>query len=407
MPQRSLHNNPGATGARSVTDSRAAWLVTVADHDGGLEGLAVLKENSDAGALLLWQGLRDIILWGTTPPADRNLLFGPSADAALRELRASAVVDPSLEVPIAHLHDLVARPGTADPELLEVACLAISRWAAATGRAATALHFAEAAALVRPCSTAAAAEAGELALRLNRLQRARIWLRLAASLGRRQSEWNIHAAALLNLGRLHAILDDPPTSLHCFKCAMRVARRHRLNPLCGRAALELFRVYKATKQYALAIRYSWAAQRFLNPGSIAARALRRELAEVWIDTGNARRAIPLLQGNAIARQPMADRIACAIILVRAAAAAQQQVAMENAWSDAVALIDAQGESDATARQLVALAEAAEGHIAAARVTAVARSAAELATRRGDRITAAAAAALAGDSRGGGDIRVSA
>ncbi|MET0399690.1 MAG: hypothetical protein ABW277_23080 [Longimicrobiaceae bacterium] len=374
-------------------DARAAWLVNVAAEREGFDGLDVLQECDDAASLLLWQGLRDVVLWGTTTPVDRGSLFGPCAYASLVGIRASAEVDPPLQVPLACLCDLVASPANTDPGLLEIACLAIAKWAVATQRIRTALHFAEAAALVCPRSPAAAAEAGELALRLGRHQRAQVWLRLAAGLSRRSCAWSVHGAARLSLGRLYALRGDHTAGRGSLLVGLRVARRHKLDRLRGRIALELFRVCRMNADYRGAMRYSRMAQRFLHPGGAAVRELRREIAEFWIETGEPCRAVRLLQGAAVARHPVEDRIACMVLLVQAAAAAQDLVAMDTAWDNATSLIRVHGETDATARQLLSLAEAAAGHIEQCRVAAVTHQAAGAARRRGDEATASAAAAF--------------
>ena len=398
MPQSSLRSNPLKAGDRTICrarpgDARAAWLVNVAEERESFDGLDVLQECNDTASLLLWQGLRDVVLWGTTTPGDRSGLFGPCAYASLVGIRASAEVDSALHVPLACLCDLVASPADADPGLLEIACLAIAKWAAATRRMRTALHFAEAAALVCPRSPAAAAEAGELALRLGRHRRAQVWLRLAAGLSRRSRAWGIHGAARLNLGRLYALRGDLTASRDCLLVGLRVARRHKLDRLRGRIALELFRVCRMNADHRGAVRYSRVAQRFLHPGGAAVRELRREVAEFWIETGEPCRAVRLLQRAAVARHPVEDRIACTVLLVRAAGAAQDRAAVDTAWDTATVLIRAQGETNATARQLLALAEAAAGHIERCRVATVADQAAGEARRRGDEATVAAAEAV--------------
>lgn len=65
--------------------------------------------------------------------------------------------------------------------------------------------------------------------------------------------------------------------------------------------------------------------------------------------------------------------------------------MDSAWDTAAALIEAEGETDTTARQLLALAEAAPEHIEQHRKAFVARSAAAVARRCGCDDTVAVAA----------------
>ena len=67
--------------------------------------------------------------------------------------------------------------------------------------------------------------------------------------------------------------------------------------------------------------------------------------------------------------------------------------MDTAWDTAITLIRAQGETDSTGRQLLALAEAAAGHIEQSRIAVVADQAAGVARRLGDEGTAAAGEAF--------------
>jgi hypothetical protein len=86
---------------------------------------------------------------------------------------------PGLWAPVAVIAGELADPSGADSEHLARACLAISEWASVTEAPASALLFAEAAALVRPEDARRAYMVGRMLQHRGRAREAERWLRLS------------------------------------------------------------------------------------------------------------------------------------------------------------------------------------------------------------------------------------
>jgi hypothetical protein len=86
---------------------------------------------------------------------------------------------PGLWAPVAVIAGELADPSGADSEHLARACLAISEWASVTEAPASALLFAEAAALVRPEDARRAYMVGRMLQHRGRAREAERWLRRA------------------------------------------------------------------------------------------------------------------------------------------------------------------------------------------------------------------------------------
>ncbi|HEX2191392.1 MAG TPA: hypothetical protein VHG51_20945, partial [Longimicrobiaceae bacterium] len=115
--------------------------------DEKFEGSSVLTEFEGEVGILLWQSLRNVLLWSATDPARRKGLFSAGADERRRVKLLSADVDDSLRAPLAVIARLLADPAGADKRRVTSACLKISEWAEKNDRLATALAFTQAAAL--------------------------------------------------------------------------------------------------------------------------------------------------------------------------------------------------------------------------------------------------------------------
>ena len=102
-------------------------------HEPGelLEGAGVLDALPTPVGLVLWQSLRDVTLWASLPPEEHPALFTPqAARVRLTELLESGA-EPALEVSLTTLAALVGSPETANPEIVSLVCIQVSRWACA------------------------------------------------------------------------------------------------------------------------------------------------------------------------------------------------------------------------------------------------------------------------------------
>jgi tetratricopeptide (TPR) repeat protein len=161
----------------------------------------------------LWLSVRKVRLWSETPPQRRKDLFHRRpADGARARRRAALLGAPELREALRTCADLSDRPERVDEVTLGRACSRVADWAAERSHVQTAVHYAMAAAVVRPED----AESTNLAALMHR--QAGDWKRAeqcyprAIILAHRRKEWveyicgHIGSAALLyargmNLGR--------------------------------------------------------------------------------------------------------------------------------------------------------------------------------------------------------------
>lgn len=148
-----------------------------------IDGDSVLSEFTGATGLVLWQGLRDAMLWGVTLPERRSSLFVPGAGSRrqlLTESAPSGMLPESMDV----LSMLLLAPSAMNAEMVSRSCLAVARWAEAQGKRRTALAFAQAAAVCAPDRADAALETGRLAVAADEDSRAETWLRRTIGVAR-------------------------------------------------------------------------------------------------------------------------------------------------------------------------------------------------------------------------------
>ena len=216
--------------------------------DETLAGSDVLREYQSPLGGLLWQVLHDVLLWASTPQADRERIF--QSRAALRRLENidRAVDDPVLERLLYSLsaHTLGVPPGTVS----EVAstCARVSECALRQQRPGTALAYAQAAALVDPTDPSLALTTGLMALGLGQKARAESWLRRTIVLSRRTQASLPYTRALVALGWLSLGRDAFGEAHACFLRALRRSRRSGLPETKGAALHGLLEL--AVKGYA-------------------------------------------------------------------------------------------------------------------------------------------------------------
>lgn len=347
--------------------------------------------------LLLFQALRDTRLWASAEPGERGDLFSRGSDERHSAIAAATGLPPALREPLTALADLLGNATRADPVAVEKACREVARRAAEESAGATAIAFAEAAAMAYPDSPEAALQLGEIALRFADHPRADSWLRHAAALARGTEGARTHVEAEIQLGRLRSLQDDPQGARHHLLKAVRLAKRFALPALRGRAAHELFRLASAAGNHDVAEHYARVAVRCLAPKDREFASARREIAEYRLARADAPQAQSLLRDTLRYPLPHAEHVATITLLARAALVNGDPPTADRAWAGAVTLIVEHGETDRTARQLLALADATLGLLEDRRIMEIVRRAAEIARRRGQPGEAADADALLGVS----------
>lgn len=323
-----------------------------------VDGISILDEiNGDLG-LLLWRSARNVTLWAETPAEQRATLFpGDAAASRIADL-ARADVHPELRGPLSVLTELLACPGEVDLLRLVNACRRIAVWAEQRGELATALEFAQAAALAAPESASLAYAVGRLARRRAEYDRAESWYTRAVVQGRQSSDWRSYALAFSGMGNLHMQRGNYPAARRSHLRCLKVAERRGLLELVGDAYHDLFaietevrtgfeadalaamafRAYGLTspKIYRLAydVAYHWTLQGFFTGALQVAQALVPHIAEPAMSA--------LLQG----------------VIARAAGGAGRKEDFDVAVWEANRLLNSGASSEMTARTLLGLAHGA-------------------------------------------------
>ena len=370
------------------------------EPDEGPPGLRVLQECPGDAGLVLWQVLRDALLWSATEPALRGGLFDAKAETRRAAILAQVTFDEGVGGAVTALAAVAARPSDVGADAITASCREISRWATRRGWGGTAVAFAEAAALADPASGALAAEAGAVALRFGSHNRADAYLRRAVGLARRGAEWEAYAEAFLSLAELHTSQGNTETARRFLFRAGRVARRFGLRQTRGRAAYGLLRLGTAAADVHEVERYMDVAVRAFGRHSPERRAVLRHVAQFWIESGEPARAVPVLLSLRAAVDPPETRLDTAVLLVRATATGEHRIAFDEAWERASSLADAAGDTVATARAFMDLARVARAVGERGRAEYAARRAADAADQLGLREVAAEARLLASQHRGG-------
>jgi tetratricopeptide (TPR) repeat protein len=337
------------------------WCVPPAllhEPDELLEGAGVLDELPSEVGLVLWQSLRDVTLWASVPPEARAALFTPqAARVRLSELLASGA-EPALEVSLTTLAALVGSPGTANPEIVSLVCIQVSRWAEERGAFATAMGYAQAAAQVLPMDANPALAAGALALRWRRSARAETWLRRTVGLARRRRQWEAYAQAWVELGGLYTRRGQPALAQRFFVQGLRASRRHGLIAVRGAALHGLLMLAVDGGALDDAERYARGAMRAYGRGHPRLPELVHDVAYLWVRRESYARAIPMLQKLLPTRVEPVERALTLAILARAAAGAGNAPLYQESWMDAWTVINRRlEEAEKHARALLEMARA--------------------------------------------------
>lgn len=327
-------------------------------HSGeAYDGLAILDEMKGPLGFLLWQAARDVSLWAFIPPDDRAELFAPGSDTALHSLLRSAGVDVQLESPLMTIVRMVGGPEAARAETVELACQHIAHWADLHGHSATAIAFAQAAALTVPHDAGAAYAVGRLARRRAEYSRAETWFRRAVALGRQSGDWTSYALAFSGLGNLYVQRGSLPAARRFHVRALRAARRHSLRAIQGSALHDLFVIAAQSDQVDEAERYARGAFESYGPEHPRLAALANDIAYFWVERGHFAPALTVFEALLPHMMRQEDRLVCLANIVRAAAGAGERRLFEQMWDE---VWDGLSRDDGTENGAQVLLELAHG-----------------------------------------------
>jgi tetratricopeptide (TPR) repeat protein len=322
------------------------------------EGAGILDEVRGPLALLLWQSLRDVSLWASFDPEEREGIFVQGAEEnRLASLRA-AEVDVQLEPPLMTVVRMVGSPEGAKPEGVAMACQHIAHWADVQGLSGTAISFAQAAALALPADASYAYAVGRMARRRAEYARAETWFRRAIALARQMGDWTTYALAFSGLGNLYSQRGNLPAARRFHVRALRAARRHSLRQIQGSALHDLFVIAAGSPEGDDPERYARAAFEAYGQDHPRLPALAQDLAYYWILRGNNEAALQVFQALLPHMTRLDERLVVLANVARAAAGAGERKLFEETWDE---VWDGLGRSDSLengAQVLLELAHAA-------------------------------------------------
>ncbi|MCA1791644.1 MAG: tetratricopeptide repeat protein [Thioalkalivibrio sp.] len=283
-------------GSHRSNRPRSADFTTPLTIPGGdAAGADLVRELPAEVALAAWQTLRSVLMWAGEEPVMRGELFEPCAMGEWERELLEAGWDPDLRCALAVLVGELAAPAEASAETLARTCLCVTEWALEHGHVATALAFAEAAALAWPQHPRFSWMAGRLLKRYGHLTEAEEWLRRAAKAASSARDWEAQALALSSLGNVLHDLGRNPQSLRMLKDALRIARRHRLRAMEGEVLHNLFVVATWSDLGEPADEYAQAAFEIYRDGHPRLPALAHDVACSWILRGFFSRALTVLK----------------------------------------------------------------------------------------------------------------
>lgn len=356
------------------------------------EGLGVLDESTGERGLVLWQSLRDALLWADAQDDERTALFAADAGRARMAAILAAQPAPELEEPLGVLARMLDEPDRISEEMVALACRRVSQWADDEGLLTTALAFAQAAATVTPADPGAAFAVGKLARRRAEYARAETWFRRTIALARQIGDWATYSQAFLGLGSMYQQRGNFPAARRFLVRSLRAAQRNSLHSIEGMALHDLFSLAIEADRHEEAGQYARAAFEAYGGHHSAVPRLAQDVAYWWITLGHYAESLPVLE-SVLPHFPQAgDRMAVLGSLARAAAGLGERDRFRDAWDEAHDLLRGAGADERAAMALLDMAHGAATLGLWDKAETVAREAMDTGARRSEsriRLTAEA------------------
>lgn len=324
-----------AASARRSNRPRAADFTTPLTIPGGeVGGADVVRELAPEVALPVWQTLRSVLMWAGEEPALRGDLFEPCAMADWEAELLQESWEPDVRCPLAVLVGELARSADASAETIARACLCVTDWALERGHVATALAFAEAAALAWPQQPRYAWITGRLLRAEGRLREAEQWFKRAASLGSTAADWDAQSLALNSLGNTHYEQGNYPKAGRALRHALRVARKYRLRDRQGEILHDLLVLSIWSGELEGADALARETYDIYKAGHPRLAALAFDVTVLWMKRGHFARALFVLRELPPFITAEDERARVLAVLARAAAACGNEQLFAEAWQQA-------------------------------------------------------------------------
>jgi len=363
---------------------RRRWRVPPAimhGPDEPLESAGVLDEIEGAAGLVVWQSLRDVTLWASTPPSERGDLFAPGAERNRIASILTVNLDPDLEQPLGMVTAMVGRPDRVSAERVALACRRVSQWAEKNGKLATALAFAQAAAVSCPGDASAAFKVGQIARRQAEYVRSETWFRRAIALARQEGDWTSYALAFSGLGNLYIQRGNFPKARTLHHRALRAATRHSLRSIQGDALHDLFILAGHSGDVTEAQRNARMAFEVYGSGHSKLSNLAHDVAYFWLTQGFFAPALSVFQSLIPLVGNSQYRLQILANTARAAGGAGALEVFEHVWDEAWGMLSSTTQSEGFAEAMLELARGAASVRAWERAENAASRSLEVATER--------------------------
>lgn len=311
--------------------------LTLSRGEGG--GAGVMREVSEEFSLQVWQALHGVVMWASEEPAQRAGVFEPSTMVQWEIELLEADWEPDLRMPLALLVGELGNGEQAIPGEVSRLCLVVADWALEHGAIATALAFAEVAALAWPQSPRYAWTAGRLLRRHERLAEAERWLVRAAHVAATVKDPESEALALNSLGILYQEKENHTRAAQALKKALRISRKHHLREREGEILHDLSVVTIWTGDLDSAERMARDAFEIYGANHPRLPALVHDRAVMWMERGQFARALHVLRELPPFIEEIHEQAWAAAMLARAAAACGDEAVFDRAWEQAFAFIE--------------------------------------------------------------------
>jgi tetratricopeptide (TPR) repeat protein len=320
-----------------------------------LPGAPILDEVGGDLGVVLWRSVRNVALWAATPPAHRGRLFAGAAAGMREDDLARLEVDPELVAPLSMMVRLLENPAGLELSRVVNACRRVALWAEQRGSLATALEWAQAAALAAPQSAALAFAVGRLARRRAEYDRAESWYARAIVQARRARDWRMYATAYSGLGNLAVQKGNFPWAKRAYVRCLKTALRHGLADLQGSAYHNLFVTEIETGAGLQANALAERAFRALGPHSPELPRLAYDVAYHWMLEGLSDQALRV--GRALERHfdTPAERAVALGLIARSAGGSGDRAAFDGARARLDALVERGTAEETAARALLGVA----------------------------------------------------
>ncbi|HEX6036587.1 tetratricopeptide repeat protein [Longimicrobium sp.] len=352
------------------------------------EGAEILDEIPGTLGLVLWQRLRDVLLWTYTPIASRTDLYCESdkpaepVPAFLRETGGHV----ALAHPLQAVEALCTHPDLIGTDAVIAACLQISKWATDEGYVITAVHFSEAAYFLRPSDSGLAFNAGRACRRRAAYERAETWFSRAIYLARATKDWISYADALLGWGNMEFQRANFDAARSLYLRAFRTAKKGKVRKLGAAAQHNLLLLAIELRDWVAAAPHAQLAYELYPADNERWPYLAHDVALAWMWQGYFNEALPVfVEAFRLFTAPV-ERLQVWANIGRTAAA----LGDSNKFFEAVAYVTARTHNagEFVASSLVNLAEGARSLGLVLQARQLAQQALEVARRRGEGSTAA-------------------